>query len=123
MRIALNHLDAVIETIRQSDSADSARQELMSRFGLSEVQATAILDMQLRRLAALERQKIEEEYAEITERIAYFRDLLAHIDKILLIIRDEVLELREKYGDARRTEIKPGEGEINIEDMIQDEMS
>ncbi|MCO5184824.1 MAG: DNA gyrase subunit A [Anaerolineae bacterium] len=121
LRIALNHLDAVIETIRQSDSADSARQELMSRFGLSEVQATAILDMQLRRLAALERQKIEEEYAEITERIAYFRDLLAHIDKILLIIRDEVLELREKYGDARRTEIKPGEGEINIEDMIQDE--
>lgn len=121
LRIALNHLDAVIETIRQSDSADSARQELMSRFGLSEVQATAILDMQLRRLAALERQKIEEEYAEITERIAYYRDLLAHVDKILQIIREEVLELREKYGDARRTVIMPGEGEINIEDMIQDE--
>jgi DNA gyrase subunit A len=120
--IAMDHLDEVIETIRRSPNADAAGEQLMERFGLTEVQATAILNMQLRRLAALERQKIEEEYREINERIEYLRGLLADKTKILALIKEDLLELIEKYGDERRTQIAIGlDPELNIEDLIQDE--
>lgn len=120
--IALEHLDDVIETIRQSPDAEEARTQLMERFGLTEEQATAILDMQLRRLAALERQKIEDEYEEVTAHIAYLRGLLADEAKILALIREDLVELKETYGDERRTEIAPGaDAELNMEDLVQDE--
>lgn len=119
LRIALEFLDEVIQLIRASDSAEAARTGLMERFGLSQVQAQAILDMQLRRLAALERQKIEDEYQEIMTRIAYFEDLLAHPDKMRAIIREDILMLREKFGDGRRTLIAhDANGELNEEDLI-----
>lgn len=121
LRIALSNLDEVIETIRGADSADDARTKLMTRFELSEAQSQAILDMQLRRLAALERQKIEDEYASITTQIAEYQDLLANRPKILAIIRAELIEIRDKYGDARRTEIIPGDFEFDIEDLVTDE--
>ena len=120
--IALANLDDVIETIRRSADAESARGQLMSRFGLTEVQATAILDMQLRRLAALERQKIEDEYKEISERIDYLRGLLADKKKILALIKEDVLDLVDRYGDERRTQIALGlDAELNMEDLVQDE--
>jgi DNA gyrase subunit A len=105
LRIALDFLDEVIRTIRQSDSADDARSQLMSRFQLSELQAQAILEMQLRRLAALERQKIEDEYQECLKTIAYLEDLIASPLKILAIVKADMQKLGEKYGDARRTRI------------------
>ena len=120
--IALNHLDDVIETIRRSPSADAARTQLMERFGLTEAQATAILDLQLRRLAALERQKIEDEYREITAHIEYLRGILADKKKILALIKEDLTELIQKYGDERRTEIGIGlAADINMEDIIPDE--
>jgi DNA gyrase subunit A len=120
--IALEHLDAVIETIRRSDSADDARTQLMERFGLTEAQATAILDMQLRRLAALERQKIDDEYQEITAHIEYLRSLLADHRKILALIKEDILALKEKYGDERRSQVAFGlDADLNIEDLIQDD--
>ena len=119
LRIALEHLDEVIRTIRQSDSAEAARSALMERFGLSQVQAQAILDMQLRRLAALERQKIEDEYQEIMGRISYYEDLLFHPEKIRALVRQDILTLKEKYGDERRTAIaQDANGEFNEEDLI-----
>lgn len=119
LRIALEFLDEVIQLIRSSESADAARTGLMERFGLSQVQAQAILDMQLRRLAALERQKIEDEYQEIMARIAYFEDLLANPYKIRAIIREDILALKEKFGDGRRTLIAhDANGELNDEDLI-----
>ncbi|MBP9500571.1 MAG: DNA gyrase subunit A [Candidatus Promineofilum sp.] len=120
--IAIANLDEVIRTIREAADADDARNQLMSRFGLSELQATAILDMQLRRLAALERQKIEDEHREVTERIAYLRGLLEDHTKILGLIKEDLAMLKEKYGDARRTQIMPGaDGDFDIEDLIKDE--
>jgi len=122
LRIALQFLDEVIQTIRQSANADAARSALMERFGLSQVQAQAILDMQLRRLAALERQKIEDEYQEVMAHIAYLEDLLAHPEKIRGLIRDDVLMLKEKFGDERRTEIAYGlSGDFRDEDLIPQE--
>jgi len=122
LRIALNHLDDVIQTIRQSESVDDARTELMARFGLSERQAQAILEMQLRRLAALERQKIEDEYQQVTKTIAHLEDLLAHPHKILALVKEDILEIKGKYGDERRTQIIVGEaGEFNEEDLIKEE--
>ncbi len=122
LRIALDHLDDVIETIRSSQDADEARAQLMERFALSEVQATAILDMQLRRLAALERQKIEDEYKEISERVEYLGELLTDHQKILALMKEDLVELKERYGDERRTEIVVGiDAYLNIEDLIQDE--
>ncbi|VAW43065.1 DNA gyrase subunit A, partial [hydrothermal vent metagenome] len=97
--IALEHLDEVIKTIRQSPDADTARTQLMERFGLSEPQASAILDMQLRRLAALERQKIEHEYKEVTAHIDYLQGLLAEKKQILDLILEDIATLKEKYGD------------------------
>ena len=120
LRITLEFLDEVIAIIRRSDGADAARSNLMSRFGLSQVQAQAILDMQLRRLAALERQKIEEEYQELMTKIAHYEDLLAHPEKIRALVRDDILMLREKFGDARRTAIAyDASGEFSEEDLIQ----
>ncbi|MHB0871569.1 MAG: DNA gyrase subunit A [Chloroflexota bacterium] len=119
LKIALDHLDAVIRTIRESVSAEVALTNLMERFGLSEIQSRAILDMQLRRLAALERQKILDEYAEVLKTVAYLEDLLANPIKILHLVRDEMGDLKEKYGDPRRTRIVPAEAEaFRDEDLI-----
>ncbi len=119
LRIALQFLDEVIATIRQSPTVDAARTALMTRFGLSEIQAQAILDMQLRRLAALEQQKIEDEYNELLVRIRYLRDLLEHPAKILALVKDDSLALKEKFADPRRTAISPqGVGEFSEEDLI-----
>jgi DNA gyrase subunit A len=120
--IALNNLDAVIQTIRQADDVEQAKLHLVERFSLSEIQAQAILDMQLRRLAALERHKIEEEQVQILERIAYLIDLLASPRKILALIQDDLKELSEKYGDERRTKIIAEAAEdLKDEDLIRDE--
>jgi DNA gyrase subunit A len=119
LRIALQFLDEVIAIIRRSESAEAARSALMARFGLSQVQAQAILDMQLRRLAALERQKIEDEYQEVMARIAYYEDLLAHPEKIRHLVREDLLMLKEKFGDERRTMIvHDASGEFSEEDLI-----
>jgi len=119
LRIALDHIDRVIAIIRQSDTVDRARQNLMSEFGLSQVQAQAILDMQLRRLASLERQKILDELAEVMKNIAYLEDLLADPKKILGVVKDETVALKDKFGDKRRTEISlKGEVEFREEDLI-----
>jgi DNA gyrase subunit A len=120
--IALTHLDAVIKTIRESKDADVAKTNLMKRFKLSELQAQAILDLQLRRLAALERQKIEDEHKQVAEQIAYLEDLLAHPKKILGLIQTDLRELVEKYGDERRTRIAvDAKEELSEEDLVQDE--
>jgi len=103
LKIALDNLDEVIRLIRQSPDVETARERLMKRFKLSELQATAILDMQLRRLAALEREKIKDELAEVKKRIKYLEDLLAHPKKILGVIQDECADLKARFGDARRT--------------------
>ncbi len=122
LRIALGHLDDVIQTIRQSKDVDTARTQLISKFELSERQAQAILDMQLRRLAALERQKIEDEYQEVMQTITYLEDLLANPDKILELIKDDLIDLKEKYGDERRTRILVDVTEdFDEEDLIKDE--
>ncbi len=119
---ALASLDDIIATIRQAPDADVALRALQQRFGLSEAQARAILDMQLRRLAALERQKIEDEYRQVRDRIAYLEDLLRSPQKILALIKTDVLELAEKYGDDRRTRIVHGVGAAFEEaDLIPDE--
>lgn len=120
--IALNNLDDVIDTIRKSPDADTAKQRLVARFNLTEIQAQAILDMQLRRLAALERQKIEDEHREVTSQIAYLEDLLANPQKILGLIKADLEELSEKYGDKRRTEISlDAREEISDEELVKDE--
>jgi DNA gyrase subunit A len=119
LKVALDNLDEVINTIRNSQSAESARKNLMEKFGLSEIQAQAILDMQLRRLAALERKKINDEYTEVLKNIAYLEDLLANPRKILYLIKEEVSNIKEKYGDKRRTEIIADElGQVSEEDLI-----
>ena len=120
--IALGHLDDVIQTIRSSPDADTARSQLIARFGLSEPQASAILDMQLRRLAALERQKIEDEYKDVTAHIEYLQGLLADKKKILGLILEDITTLKEKYGDERASQIMLGmDADLNMEDLIQDE--
>lgn len=119
---ALDVLDEVIATIRKSPTQDDAKQNLMKKFGFTEIQAVAILDLQLRRLAALERQKIQDEYSEITKRIAYLEDLLAHPAKVLKVIQEELSELKEKFGDERRTKVyKNPVGEISEEDLVASE--
>jgi len=121
LKTALDHLDAVIQTIRQSPDVDTARQRLMERFKLTEIQAQAILDMQLRRLAALERQRIEDEYLELIQRIAYLEDLLAWPRKILYLIKEELADLKRTYGDSRRTHIVQEEAEFDEEDLVAEE--
>ncbi len=120
--IALANLDDVIQTIRQSPDAEQAKIRLISRFKLTEIQAQAILDMQLRRLAALERQKIEDEHREVMARIAYLEDLLAHPKKILDVIKTDLQEISDKYGDERRTRISlEAQEDLTIEDLVADE--
>ena len=120
--IALANLDDVIQTIRKSPDADVAKERLMSRFNLSDRQAQAILDLQLRRLAALERQKIEDEQNQILKNIAYLEDLLANPKKILKVIKDGLNEVAEKYGDERRTHIAfDASGDFDEEDLVPDE--
>ncbi|NPV75672.1 MAG: DNA gyrase subunit A [Anaerolineae bacterium] len=120
--IALANLDDVIQTIRQSPDADEAKERLMKRFHLSEIQAQAILDMQLRRLAQLEQKKIEDEQREVLARIAYLEDLLSHPQKILEVIKQDLTELAEKYGDERRTRIAADEAEEFTEaDLVAEE--
>ncbi|MBC7260530.1 MAG: DNA gyrase subunit A, partial [Chloroflexi bacterium] len=122
LKIALDNLDAVITTIRQSQNADTALHNLQRKFKLTEIQARAILDLQLRRLAALERRKIEEEYADVLKQIQYLQSLLASPRKILQVIKAELQELKERYGDARRTRISEKEAEeIRVEDLIPEE--
>ncbi len=120
--IALANLDDVTRTIRQSKDTETAKANLVSRFKLTEVQAQAILDMQLRRLSALERQKIEEEHREVMDRIAFLEDLLASPHKILGVIKDDLKEMAEKYGDERRTKIvAETHEELKEEDLVADE--
>lgn len=120
--IALANLDEVIKTIRASANADVAKENLIKRFKLSEVQARAILDMQLRRLVALERQKIEDEHKELMERIAYLEDLLANPKKILSLVREGLNEVAEKYGDERRTKIAPdADTDLSDESLVKNE--
>jgi len=122
LKIALDNLDAVIRTIRESSDVENARQNLMARFTLSEIQANAILEMQLRRLAALERQKIEDEYIAILKIIAELEDILANPRRVLGIIKDENDELAKKYGGPRRTRIEgSADKELSDEDLIADE--
>ncbi len=118
LKIALDHLDAVIKTIRESRTADAARTNLMARFELTEVQANAILEMQLRRLAALERRKIEQDYRDLLKQIAGLELLLADPDKILRVIKEELIDLKDAFGDDRRTHIQDMSGEITDEDLI-----
>ncbi|HSX58111.1 MAG TPA: DNA gyrase subunit A [Candidatus Saccharimonadales bacterium] len=119
LKIALDHLDEVIKTIRESTDAEAAKTNLMTRFKLSDLQSQAILDMQLRRLAALERKKIEDEYKEILKTISYLEALLASPKKILAVIEEELKELKEKYGDERRTRVyKQAIGDFSEEDLI-----
>ncbi|MGH2427994.1 MAG: DNA gyrase subunit A [Candidatus Limnocylindria bacterium] len=119
LKIALDNLDEVIATIRAAADVDAARSALMKRFGLTDAQANAILEMQLRRLAALERKKIEDEYRSIIQLIAELEDLLANPRKILVVIKDELAELRRKYGDDRKTRIQADANrELTAEDLI-----
>ena len=119
---ALSSLDAIIQTIRAADDVDLARTNLMNRFDLSELQSNAILEMQLRRLAALEQQKLQDEFNEVAARIAYLEDLLASQEKILAVIRADIVEVAEKYGDDRRTEVIYGVStEFKESDLVRDE--
>jgi DNA gyrase subunit A len=122
LRIAIDHLDAVITLIRSAKTVPEAREGLMTQFSLSQIQAQAILDMQLQRLTGLERQKILDELAELLKTIERLRAILASERLLMQIIVDELKEVRSKYGDDRRTELLEGEsGEINIEDLIAEE--
>lgn len=122
LKIAVDNIDAVIETIKKSKDADEAKKNLMVKFKLTEIQSVAILDMQLRRLAALERQKIEDELKMIRETIAYLEDLLISPEKILKVIKDELLKIKEKYGDDRRTRVyKQKVGDFSEEDLVPNE--
>jgi DNA gyrase subunit A len=121
LRKAVEQLDVVIRIIREAANADAARDTLMRRLDLSEIQAKAILDMQLRRLAALERQKIVEEHEEVLKLIEELKGILASDAKLMGIIKKELLEVKEQYGDARRTEILTETSELTIEDLLADE--
>ena len=120
--IALANLDEVVQTIRQSPDVNVAKERLISRFGLTDQQAQAILDMQLRRLVALEQQKIEDEHKSLLERIEYLEDLLAHPKKMLQLIKEDLTEIAEKFGDERRTQIvHEASGDLSDEDLFADE--
>jgi DNA gyrase subunit A len=121
LKIALDNLDAVIALIRRAQSPDEARAGLMSQFGLSEIQASAILEMRLQRLTQLERQKLIEEYKDVLKQIEYLKSILASPALVRKIIQDELAEIREAYKDERRTQIVKEEAEINLEDLIAEE--
>ena len=117
--IAEDNIDEVIKTIRES--YDNAKERLMERFNLSEIQAQVVLDMQLKRLQGLEREKLEAEYEELEKRIAYYRELLSNEEMLKGVLKDELTAIRDKYGDDRLTEIQDVEDEIDIEDLIEEE--
>lgn len=119
--IALDHLDEVIALIRSSKDPETARIELMAKFNLSEIQARAILDMRLQRLTGLEREKIQQEYKEVKELIARLNEILANEPVRMQIIKDELTELKDRYGDDRRTQVIIGEDDFTVEDMIPNE--
>jgi DNA gyrase subunit A len=121
LKIALDHLDRVIALIRRSASPEAARTGLVQQFGLSQIQAQAILDMKLQRLTQLEREKLVSDYQETIKRIEYLRSVLGSEALVRKIIKDELIEIREKYQDARRTEIVAAAEEINLEDLIAEE--
>ena len=122
LKTAIDHIDEIVAIIKKAKDVDAARETLMKRFKLSEVQAQAILDMTLKRLTGLERQKIEEEYLELIKLIAKLKSILASKAKVLQLIKDELFELKKKYGDERRTEILMSETEdFSIEDLIAEE--
>lgn len=121
LRIAIDYIDEVIRIIRGSKDEKVAQEGLMARFGLTDLQAKAIVDMRLGRLSGLERERLQAEYEGLIEKIAYLRSILEDQYLVLKIIKDELGEIKAKYGDARRTKISPDEGEISIEDLIPDE--
>lgn len=119
--IAMDNMDDVVRIIRDSKNREEAQDRLIEKFGLSEVQAKAILDMRLYQLTGLEREKVESEYAELKKLMEYLEDLLAHPEKIYGVIKEDLGQIRAKYGEPRRTELCINEGEINMEDLIADE--
>ncbi len=119
--IALDNIDEVVELIKKSPDAPTAREGLMTRFGLSDKQAQAILDMRLQRLTGLEREKIQSEYEKLLERIAYYKQVLATPQMVLDIIKEEMLEIKEKFADERRTEITFSADDIDLDELIQEE--
>ncbi len=121
LRIAIDNIDEVIQIIRTS--YDNAKERLMERFGLSDIQAQAILDMRLRTLQGLQREKIEEEYAELMKLIEYLREILNSEHKVFEVIKEELIKVRDKFGDDRKTKIVPAEGEIDVEDLIKEEQT
>ena len=121
LRIALDNIDEVISIIRSSKTSEIAKNTLMDRFGLSEKQSQAILEMRLRRLTGLERDKIEEEYDELMKQIEYLKSILNSEEKLLSVIKEELTEIKRRYGDDRRTTIEKVMNEIDIEDLIQEE--
>ncbi len=121
LKIALDNIDEVIEIIR--NSYDDAKERLMERFGLSDIQAQAILDMRLKTLSGLQREKIEEEYNQLMELIAHLRDILNSERLVFDIIKEELLEIKEKFGDERKTKIVAAEGEIDLDDLIKEEQT
>ena len=118
---ALEHLDAIIELIRASRDREAAREQLVAQFDLSAIQATAILDLRLSQLTALEADSIKQEHADVTERIAELRAILGDESRVLAVIKEELAEISERFGDERRTEISHSEDEIDIEDLIADQ--
>ena len=121
LKIALDNIDAVISLIRSSKTTGEAKEGLTSKFGLTDIQAQAILDMRLQRLTGLERQKIEDEYSELMKKIEHLRAILSDEKLLLGVIKEEIIAIKDKYADARRTEIRHAEGEINMRDLIDDE--
>ncbi len=121
LRIAIDNIDEVIHIIRTS--YDDAKEKLMKRFNLSEIQAQSILDMRLRTLQGLQREKIEEEYKQLMELIAHLREILNSETLVFQVIKEELLKIKEKYGDGRLTKIRPSEGDIEVEDLIKEEQS
>lgn len=121
LRIALDHIDQVIEIIRSSANDEMARNNLMNSFGLSEKQAQAILDMRLKRLTGLERENLEQQYQQLLETISYLKSVLASEKMVLEIIKTELIEIKEKFGDARRTRISFDQSQMDIEDLIAEE--
>ncbi len=119
--IALDHIDEVIKTIRESRTDDEAKQALMSKFGLSEKQAIAILDMRLRKLTGLERDKLEQDYKDVQETIAYLEDLLSSREKIMGVVKDELQDEKKNFGDERRTQISATKEDFTLTDLIPDE--
>lgn len=121
LKIALNNIDRIIEIVRSSQTDQDAKEVFTKEFGLSDIQGQAILDMRIKRLTGLEREKLDEEYNELLEKIKEFTNILENHEILMGIIKDELLEIKDKYGDLRRTVIKPSKGEIELSDIIKEE--